>query len=329
MEEWRSSVQVTEEVLRAHGVACGSKVLITHPFAPWAIGQVFAEAAIACGAHVFPIGLYFLDANFHDIITEIDFTHICSTARSMIRWKRMLRSAAETVSSPALKKIFVAGEKLTADLRFECESIWNASVIDIYGMAEFDTVAAELIGAEGLVLSPYLIYKLRVNNTVSALSEGACGELLIKRPSQETWHETGDMISVLSCANKSIWRACFQIKFVNRMEEGLSLSDGSSIRAWQVQELLSKFQTIRRIQIRVRRSNFGDKLEILYQTDVKGSLPELDGEVLEQLVSTSIDLQDCLMHKTVSELNCRKVDNEDQFFSSLRGKIPMFTELVD
>ena len=327
LDRWKESVRITGEVLKAHGVDKDSKVLICHPFAPWAIGQVFAEAAFNCGAHVFPLGLNFMDTNFQSFTLSIGFTHVCATARNMIRWKLLLNDLEERFHTESLQKIFVAGEKLSDKVRVECETLWLTTLVDIYGMAEFDTIAAELPGSESLVLSPHFHYSLRSGNKIIQLSDNALGELLIKRKIEDDWHETGDLVMAKMRWDQQPWLNSFQINFIDRVEENLSLSDGSSIRIWQIKELLKDLEMISRMQIQLSRSRNGDRLQILYMINNEIGF-KIEDAIIKTLISSSIDIQDSYRHKTIVAIECNRVENESDFYNTSRGKIPFFYEIA-
>src|SRR4051812_18362813 len=87
-KRYGESVGVTAEILAAHGVGEDSRVVVCQPFDPWAIGGVFRDAALACGACVLPLGLSASCRSLTDALLEFDANVLCGSASLLLRIAR-------------------------------------------------------------------------------------------------------------------------------------------------------------------------------------------------------------------------------------------------
>jgi len=323
---WRRSVHITAEILSAHGVNSTSKVVVCHPFAPWAIGPVFTEAAMSCGASVYPLGLSVGQTSLLHLLSKVNPTHLCASARNLVVWGMRMRSEGIEIKGRKRRKAFVAGETLTHGLRSRCSSLWSADVANIYGMAEFDTVAAELPETSELVLVPYFQYSLLTDGIQTSLQPHQTGELLVRDSHDAEWFRTGDRIRVLNLVRESTsnWRNTWTIEFLGRLEESAFLADGTLLGLSQIDALLTACRELLQIQISIVHSNTGDRLRILCVPEFS-SVQVDTNKILKSFLASSIDLQDSYEHGVIEMIEIMQVSTEE-LVQTPRGKFPRIVE---
>lgn len=323
-QKWKQSIKITCEILKAYGVCRSSRVLILQPFSPWAIGQVFTEAALMCNANAYPIGLYANEFVFQKFISEIRPTHICGSIRNLIRWKKSIDKTYDLIITENIYA-FVAGEKFTPKERKECSTLWNCKVIDIYGMAEFDTIAAESLDNNCLVLNPYFDYAIKIKNNVYSLEKNKIGELLIKDRFSKKWYHTGDIAKVEKINYRNaIWRTSSAISIVKRVSESTTLSDGTEINLAIITLLKKRVESIEQIQILVKATKNGEKVTILY---MQNSIMKNVNKEIRLAFKENIDIMDAIKHKIITKLEVKELLCIDDFKQTKRNKIPSIIKL--
>jgi phenylacetate-coenzyme A ligase PaaK-like adenylate-forming protein len=316
-QRWECSVQVTSDVLAYHGVKKGSKIAILAPFAPWAIGGVFAEAALQLGAEVYPLGLYGEKEVFSFIFEKVSFSHFVGTAKGIMALHQRIKAKGGSFVREA-KTAFVAGEKLHLEYKTHCEREYNTRLVDIYGLAQFDTVAAQF-AEEAFALSPTFEYELREKMLFRLpWKEGNKGELFIREKGKEDWLGTGDMVSVAANQN-SPWGVCKSILMLGRIDECISLKDGTNIGAPAVYALRKQFPEITQLQIQVAFEGTQHKISLCYTTQ-KGQCLEAE-ELIEAFKNSTIDIYDSCMHGIVATISAKHYSPQD-FLKTPRGKSP-------
>lgn len=128
---WQRSVQCKAAIFSAHAVGPANRVAVCHPFAPWAIGQVDVEGALACGASVFPFGLNITSPEIQDLMVRVRPTHLCGGARNLLWLSKALRERSVSLVLPSDGALFVAGEILAQGVREQCEADWQAPVVNL------------------------------------------------------------------------------------------------------------------------------------------------------------------------------------------------------
>lgn len=344
---WARSVGVTRDVLAAHGVDATSRIAICHPFAPWAIGMVFAEAALQCGASVYPLGLYAGQPSFRHLLTNIAPTHLCATARNLITWAEGAgpitsanghdgngHHALESILQgdangnghhPTRRRVaFVAGEMLTEANRVACAEAWSADVVNVYGMAELDTVASELPGVEGLVLTPTLEAGILTDGSIAAPTDGMRGGLMLRDRADGRWYRTGDLVSVTGRTSPDApWPSSWIIEVLGRQEETVTLSDGTMIGSDHIRHITESRPEVTRVQLVVRRTLRGDEIEI--RCVLSDACADPPREIIPLFLESSIDIADSHRHGVIVSVTAIAT-SEAELVTTPRGKIPTFVE---
>jgi phenylacetate-coenzyme A ligase PaaK-like adenylate-forming protein len=326
-ERYMKSVEVTREILVAHGVCTGMRVVVCHPFEPWAIGGVFRDAALACGAVVLPLGLTAGEPALRDVLVADRTDVLCGTATLLVRWRDELdREGRPRARSRRL--VFHAAEPLRPTVREACSRAWNARVVDVYGMAEFDSVASDGPDRPGLILSPHLRYGLGngSGNRVRALAAGAEGELLIFRKQSRRWHRTRDLVRVIEKVppKEALWPKSWRIEHLGRSDDALKLPDGSLLSVQHLEAVIRDFPGIGYVQGRLnRRSSGPTQLKLLASPTGLSPLPS-HARLKRAILAHCLELADSVKHAVVA-LEVAFVD-ESRLVRTDRGKVKPFVE---
>lgn len=322
--KWFQSVNIKERLLKLHGVGDGSKFCILHPFAPWAIGQVYLEGALGCGADVFPLGINLRTSIVESLIRKIRPTHIAAGCRDLIRLGIELNRRGLACSTLPVRKLFVAGELLTDEMRGRCEELWKATIVNVYGMSDFDALGMELDGHSGIGLIQDYSYGLRIKTRRRPLSVGAIGELAILDPRKKKWFYSADLIEVLARQpasehpDSSIWF----IKIIGRTSLAAKFSDGATIHETQVMEVLRSCTSLKAIQLVVKRSHLGDAVTLCCVTKSHQRERGLRQLILQTLLDKSVELADSFASGSISKLTVKFV-SERSLQRTPRGKTPL------
>ncbi len=317
---WDRSVEITRDILRFYGVREGTRMVIAQPFAPWAIGEIFSRASFASGASVYSFGLYLEEPAFRALVDEVNPDFICATASNLIRWK--LTDSWKSMQSTSC---FVAGEPLDRSNHDKCSKLWNGSVINIYGLSEFDTIGVQL-GSQfsSLSLVPHFEYALiDSHRKTHELSIDMEGELCIREFRDSQWFETGDYVRVIESKVQYLDTdlQTHAIEFIRRCDEGIILPDGTIVNASNLMTLQQRYPSINRLQLRKKHSQNKVQLSLDLVSD---SALEISIEELKQtLFNSNLELLDCFHHGIIDYFDVQFV-NESSLFRTPRGKYPLF-----
>ncbi|WP_164817871.1 hypothetical protein [Sinorhizobium meliloti] len=321
---WERSVRNKHSLFADYGIGTADRGAICTPFEPWSIGRIHMEAALRTGAKVLPLGLTLDQDATLRILADFNPTFICGGARYLARAGRRLREIVPSFGRPAY--LFVAGEKLLSQLRSECAAVWDAKVVDIYGMAEFDMVGYEAPHKQGeFKLSSDLLYALRVESghTSEMLRPGMTGELAIRSDATGAWHYTGDVVTVVHADDHaSEIPSCISIVFDHRLETTIVLGEGTKIIEAQIVKLLDDAQ-LSYGQLRVYRTNQGDRLVLA----IPAASTLSDADIIAALFDANVDLADSVRCK-IADVTVSREAAESLFHTS-RGKAPLIVEIAD
>jgi phenylacetate-coenzyme A ligase PaaK-like adenylate-forming protein len=325
VERYRQSVRVTAQILRAHGVTATQRVAVCHPFDPWSIGGVFRDAALLCGACVLPLGLNVLSESLWSTFVEHDAAVICGSASVLLRLGEGL-SKQGTLSQSHKRLIFHAGEPLPPSLRKKCAALWRAKIVDVYGSAEFDTIACEGTKCSALILAPHYRYALSTSTVrvPRRLAKGRVGELLIRSMALGHWIGTKDRVRALrlSTTCDGLWAGSWIIEHLGRLDNSIQLPDGSLVHSESV-DSLARTLPIAAIQVHYYRNHKRPCLQLLV-VPLQGGLilhPQL---VRRALLQECFELCDAVKHEVVKVRV--KVVQFWELAQTDRGKVQTFVE---
>ncbi|MCM3550034.1 AMP-binding protein [Alkalihalobacillus clausii] len=303
---WKRSVSNTLSILNIHGINSYSKVIVGFPFSPWAIGNVFTEALLRCGAEVFPLGLSIKQEGFFESILNESITHICAPPRTLISIQRKIQGYNKKIE---LQKVFVAGEELTEKQRRNLKDFWKGEVVNIYGKAELDTIGFERNGNSFFTLLDKFNYKLRTSHNFNIdLATGLSGELLIQEPGKPYWIRTGDVIEVVTqerLFNNDTWG----VKIKHRIDDTITLSCGANVSSYQVYKLKKKFYFIEHVQIIFHDIKGDDYIDINLVIDGEKEIDKK--EICNCFINSSVDIYDSFSQGMIHKINVNVIEEED------------------
>ena len=325
---YSESVEVTRQILLAHGIRPGMRVIVCYPFDPWAIGGIFRDAALACGTQVLPLGLNVGESSLASMILDFNPQVLCGSAGLLVQWHGQLGISRE-LSRATARIVFHAGEPIRSSVRETCANLWNARIVNVYGMAEFDSIGSESTAESGLTLSPHLKYALRVPlcEAPQRLVENAEGELLIKKEGARQWHRTRDIVRVLDKSPKSdlLWPGCWRIRHISRTDDSLKLPDGSLISAEQVVSAVHACSGVEHVQLQLVHDSRGGATELRIMASVSDkAVAPTPAEFKRIVLSKCLELADAVKYRAV----VIKVSfvSSSKLVRTRRGKVKMFVE---
>jgi phenylacetate-coenzyme A ligase PaaK-like adenylate-forming protein len=255
-------------------------------------------------------------------------THICAPATLVLEWLKGF-SGFGTGKLKNLK-IFHAGEHLNSATTEELSQCFGAKVINIYGLAEFDSVGAQVDIEPELILSPHLCYALHVEgqSEPQALRQGLKGELLIREHRLQKWYRTRDLVEVQkeNCKN-SLWDGQPAIIYLGRKDHVMVLPDGAKVSDAQVRAaLLTCNHIVRFGQLQMIRP-FGGvaKLVFCFVVDRKTYHGAAHSIVKKALLGACLELADATRCGVVS-LKVKCV-SPNELLTTTRGKRPLLIEI--
>jgi len=323
---WARSVRCKSAILAAHGVGVGSRVAVCHPFAPWAIGQVHVDGALACGADVFPFGLNVSNQEVQDLLFDVRPTHLCGGARNLLRLAADMQRHQRLPALPPEGALFVAGEALSLATRLQCEEVWNVPVVNVYGMAEFDALGAELPGRHGLWLLDEFEFAVCVGDEQLEPAAGLIGTLAVRGRGDVVWHQSGDIVEVLPATNPPDGFSC-AVAIVGRHDLVVNFADGSAISEVQVQQLLQKVPELAALQVQVFSPD--DQGEIVRVVCVPRSpVNTFDHARIRNLMENiNVDVADSFRAGIIRDFMIDVYPTERALIETARGKRPLLLRM--
>lgn len=323
---WQRSVRCKAAIFSAYAVGPSSRVAVCHPFAPWAIGQVHVEGALACGASVFPFGLSIDSSEIQDLLVRVAPTHLCGGARNLLRLASALRERAVSLALPSDGALFVAGEILTQGVREQCASEWQAPVVNVYGVAEFDALGSELPGVKGICLLDEFEFAVYADDDPVELTEGQVGALAVRGIGDALWHCSGDIVEVLRTGQMA-QRFRHSIAIVGRADLVVNFADGSAISEVQVQQMLTHLPELAALQIQVFSPD--ERGEVVRVVCVpKGPVASIDFERVRDLVQNlNVDVADSFRAGVIRDCMVDVYPTERALVETARGKRPLLVRM--
>ena len=320
---YTQSVRTTAAVLAAHGVTAKSRVWVAHPFDPWAIGPVFRDAALCLGAWVLPTGLVGGDPSVLEVVLRMRPTVVCAPGGVLVKW--LSRRQWPHHGRSTQRAVFHAGEAIPSATAHRCEQLWNGRFVNVYGLAEFDTVAAQGgTDPSVLTLSPTFEYRLRIAESHQVhLAAGLEGALQIRPRRHGRWFDTRDLVRVVGRSRDSdrLWPRSWTVSHLGRSDARLTLPDGSSITEPQILAAERDLPVAARLQVRFSRA----RATVLVSVDSDGSPLSLR-LVRSVLLARCMELADSVRNGVVS-LRVRSVGAS--ISKTPRGKTRTLLEVGD
>lgn len=301
------------------GIDGTSRVLVLHPMSPWAIGVVFSQAALLCGAQVLPAGITLQPQTLLNLCSAFRPTVICAGARNLLRVLDDFRKDDIAAKFGDVCLVITAGEPLAKDIRSLLEQRLQCYVRDIYGCAELDAIGVEDLGLRGHWLVPDLSFALERDGRKVQLSEGMTGILLGRHKGSKNWHRTGDVVTVLACNDSTGPWGTPLIALMGREKIRVKFGDGSAIGEEQLQHVRHTLG-VQEIQLIVTRSRRGDAVELLYLPSFGTFVPP--EMAINALLAQCVDFADAWRAGCIRTLDARPVHHLTELAETERRKAP-------
>lgn len=301
--------------------------MVCHPFDPWSIGSIFRDAALACEATVLPLGLNSTDKSLWQTLIDFRPSVLCGSASVLVALGAGMTEAG--LCLPASQRtVFHAGEPLGKALREECSVIWSSRIVDVYGSAEFDSIASEGSREGDLILCPEHEYAIASGKRELPLemAPGVSGELLMRTWGATRWVRTRDRVLVTEKASldDGLWVGSWKIRHQGRSDHSLILADGTIVRSHNLTNLL-KTLPIQAIQVHWKRRTGVSDLRVLVVS--QGRNQDVNAELVRAaLLEECFELADSIKHgATILAVELVGLHNLER---TSRGKVAPFVEAL-
>lgn len=321
---WQNSVRRKQDMFEQWEITNGSRVAVCHPFSPWAIGGIHAEGAMNCGADVLPLGLKVNDATWLAELISFEPTVICGTSRHILRWGK--EALLQLGTQLTCETIFVAGELLVEEARRELSTTLGGTVVNVYGMAEFDMVGSELPGSSDIWLHPDFEFDLYCGEPTAHVQPDANssvdGYLMLRERGQDQWTKTCDRVLVRDRQPK--WRPDgydWNVSLLGRGNQAATLIDGANILEAHVLATENHLPEVKFLQVIVHSSRTRDRIELHCSVADPLRLPQsFKADVINKFLQSSVDIADSVESGCVSEIEVI-IWSEVPFNETERGKV--------
>jgi len=309
------------------GIQSGDRVALMQPFDIYLVGFGHMEAYKLLGVEVIPLGVRLEQHFVVNLMKKLQPTVIDTSPSVIARLTNaIIKSGLKPSEDFSVKKIILAGEKITQSLREFVERTWEAEVFNDYGLTEMGMVAAECEKHTGLhiAIDSYLMEVIDLLST-KPMAKGEIGELVLTplnlRGTVLLRYRTGDLVKVkgYSC---SCGRTHPLIELIGRKDETLMI-DGINLYPYQFDQALQKF-TPEVLNYQVICENIGevDRLRIMCEVDPNIDKDKIKSKIFHALKYVSIDFLEILEKSSI------EVDLEilEPFALSLntKGKVKKF-----
>lgn len=317
---YKRSVAATALFLRHHGVGGNAAVVVAFPSDPWAIGGIFRDASLQLGARVLPIGCQVVSPALNAVLVAFGATHVAGPVGVLCRADAA--AAAVRGASHQSLTILHAGEPLRSKERERCAELWRAEVFNVYGTAEFDSVACELRSRDGLALLPHLEYRIQEPSTSrhAKLRDGIEGCLVIRGLRSDEWLSTGDRVRVHRAVPGSVpWPVPWRIEVLGRTDYNLKLPAGATVLAAHIDEVATQLGGIG-VQLQYVNEQADARPQVRLVLVSEGNGDEIASRARVSLLSTCLELSDEVAGGSVDlHVVCGTADS---VFRTARGKVP-------
>lgn len=237
LTDYNNSVKATLNALKLTNIIDNRRVCLMHPFAPWAIGGIFQEALMKMNCHIFPIGFGFLPDRYSQQLYDFKPEILIGPASFLLK---IIENENRCLFDDCFA-VINAGEQFTPSMRYKFKEI-GIETFDIYGMAEFDTIASECCNHQLHLLEEHFYFECLTNSNFNKHKEG---ELVVTPLYRESFgvfrYRTGDYIKLEDSSNCSCGYNGAIVKNIGRMGaiciDGVTLSEIELEKAIESTEL--------------------------------------------------------------------------------------------
>lgn len=311
------------------GVRSNDIIALMQPFDIYLVGFGHIEAYRRIGSEVIPLGVR-LEQDFIIGLMEKLQPTVIDTSPSIIL--RLTNAVIGKGTHPShdfsVRKIILAGEKITQPLKKFVEKTWGAEVFDDYGLEEMGIVAAECQEHKGLhiAVDQYIVEAVGPASG-KHVKKGEIGELILTplnlRGMPIIRYRSGDLVRIKS-SNCPCGRTHPLIELIGRKDESIAM-EGIKIYPFQLDKALQKFAPeVLNYQIVYENIGEEDWLRFVCEAELSIDRDWLKPRIFNALKHVSIDFLEILEKPSI------KADIEivEPFAISLtsRGKTKRFID---
>jgi len=312
------------------GIRSNDRIALMQPFDIYLVGFGHMEAYKRIGAEVIPLGVRLEQYFIINLMKKLQPTIIDSSPSIIARLTNaIMKSGLKPAEDFSVKKIILAGEKITQSLREFIERTWEAEVFNDYGLTEMGIVAAECEEHTGLHIAVDH-YIIEVVDPLSGdrVQEGEIGELVLTplnlRGTPLLRYRTGDLVKIKK-TTCSCGRTHPLIEIIGRKDETLMI-DGINFYPYQFNQALEKFAPeVLNYQIICENVGEVDRLRIMCEVDPNIDKDKMKSKIFYALKHVSIDFLEILEKSSI------QVDVEIlkpyALSLSTRGKVKKFIDM--
>jgi phenylacetate-coenzyme A ligase PaaK-like adenylate-forming protein len=320
-ERYLQSISVKSKILAKCGIGEASRVIVMHPMAPWAIGEVFTDGALSIGASVLPVGINLQTETLSQLLVLFKPTVICAAGRNLLRVLGALPAEVMVELQQAVSLVLTAGERLEEIVAQEISNKLSCTVRDIYGCAELDALGVAPASGDGLTLVPDYKYKIRIDGEVREPRPGLRGVLVVQHPTKVgVWHSTEDVVEVLTPDRESDEWDAPRIRILERADIRIKFLDGCAIGGAQL-SAAQRSLGLQAVQLVVDRSGSSDRVTLLYLVPTNTAISP--AQVQHALLSVCTDFSDALTAGCIEHFAAVPIYKSEDFYETDRGKIPL------
>lgn len=214
ISDFEESVQNECLFLNWAGVTQSDSVCIIQPFGINGYGEITLEACKRLGIFAIPIG----DLSNSEVISAINYFSPSVLDITPSKLFSLLQS--HNIHIDKLRLAMVAGESIHPAFRFEIQNRYGIEIVNQYGSTEFDCIAAEKVGTQGLqILLNDFIFEI-IDNNLIITSLYHKGTPLIRYQIGDKAILNGDYITILG------------------RDSSLSLHDGIILESSQINDVV-------------------------------------------------------------------------------------------
>jgi len=311
------------------GIRRNDRIALLQPFDIYLVGFGHLEAHNKIGAEVVPLGVR-LEQDF--IVNLFEQTHptvIDSSPSIVMRLTNtMIQQGFDLRSDFSVKRIILAGEKITSSLRNFIEEKWGAEVFNDYGLTEMGIIAAECSEYHGMHIAvDHFIVEVIDLASDKPIKGNETGELILTplnlRGTPLIRYRTGDIVKI-SNARCGCGRTHPLVEWIGRKDECLII-ESINLYPYQFNQALQRFAP-EIVNYQIVYENIGEKDQLQFIAEAKqlADKQEIELKITNALRHVSIDFLE-ILEKSSIEVTIEIVEPLT-IASTSRGKTKCFVD---
>jgi len=318
LTDYNNSINATINALKLTDIVENRRVCLMHPFAPWAIGSIFQEALLRMNCHIFPIGFGLLPDRYNQQLIDFKPEILIGPASFLLK---LIEKENRYIFDKCMA-IINAGEQITPLMRKKFKDIdIDIETFNIYGMAEFDTIASECCKHKLHLLEEYFYFECLMNSNLNKQLEG---ELIITPLYRESFgvfrYRTEDLIELDDSSSCSCGYNGAIVQNIGRI--GAISIDGVTLSEMELQEAIESTNLpIKEYQLHAVNAKSGYiHIYLDFTSDTKMNHDQIQ-RLYYAIQHINIDWEDLIRCKSCKIQIPQQIDSLDNRKTE-RGKLP-------